>query len=86
MPLTVGRFNSWQVIPGADSKLIALMDDNSTPSIAIACNSALGAYSFSLRVIDRRDVVAAGEEGELLSLLGLGGLRPGSGIYGSSAV
>jgi hypothetical protein len=50
------RFDGWIVAGG--SKLIALMDDSSTPLVAISCSSDLGAYSLSVRVIDRRDVFA----------------------------
>jgi hypothetical protein len=51
------KFNGW-IVTGSGSGLIALMDDNPTPLIAVSCSSALGAYSLSVRLIDRRDVFA----------------------------
>jgi hypothetical protein len=43
---------------GSGSELIGLMNDSSTPLVSVSCSSGLGAYLFTVRVIDRRDIFA----------------------------
>ena len=54
----LARFDGWMIVGGSGSDLIALMDDGSTPLIAVSCSSSLGGYLFTLPVIDRRDIFA----------------------------
>ena len=57
----LARFDGWMIVGGSGSDLIALMDDGSTPLIAVSCSSSLGGYLFTLPVIDRRDIFADAE-------------------------